>query len=152
MTIYFTCDDLTSTENHVFADLRWFNFSPCYGDVQAYCQVCRYIVTSLLGVVTSTTEHTSDYTQPYSVMLGVVRGTTGTAFHPVFSYSLENILWQLFYGRQIERDRNSWKKEKRMICDTQYVPSLTCTARVSWSHETYFIQQSQQDSGLPKYF
>lgn len=39
--------------------------TPCCSDAEVYSWVCQCTVTSLLGVVTSATEHTSDYTQTY---------------------------------------------------------------------------------------
>lgn len=66
---------LNSKTNFGFADLQWFNFPPCYSDIEVSSRVCQYTMTLLLAVVTEETEQTSDHTQPYqSVMLVVVRG------------------------------------------------------------------------------
>ncbi len=51
-TFLFIDQFITKLQNLVLADLQWFNFPSWCSDVEAYCKVSQYTVTSLLGVVT----------------------------------------------------------------------------------------------------
>lgn len=48
--------NLTPANNLVFTDHQRFNFPPCWRDIEVHSRVCRYTVTSLLGVVNGATE------------------------------------------------------------------------------------------------
>lgn len=73
-------NNLKSAENLVFADLRWLKFSTCCSNVELYLGHIHDTPTSLLGVVTSATENTSNHTRQNCRRLSIRGGQWDNTF------------------------------------------------------------------------